>query len=724
MPILYFVTTAIAFVELLLYIIISDKKVLFYNASFFIFVFLSNLGQLFTGLSTNLEEALVANKLAYISGCLLCLFLMMLVFDACKINPNKIVRLLLYCFNITVMAVSMTAGYTDWLYKECHIEKVNGVTILVKEYGPAHLLFLVMLYGYSAVGVLILVYSLIRRRKIIYRNAVLMIIQYGIMVLCYTVGRMVLGGLDPICVAYSFSAAILLYVTYNTGLYNLDEALLTSVEKQNTQGYLLFDKKQNYLGCNNIALNFIPDLDRQALGKRINPEGSEALCKMNEIIRGYAGGNLKESISFDGKDIEISASYLYKGNRVRGYIVRITDDSKMQEYIRRLDMISTNKSNFLSNVSHEIRTPINAILGMNEMILRECTDSGIREYAMNIAYSGQTLLQLINDVLDLSKIESGRLEVIPVEYELADIIQELEAMIRPLVRKDSQEFRIEADPALPKRLYGDAIRVKQMVTNILTNAVKYTDKGLISFKIEGERSGDSCIFRYIVSDTGRGIRPCDMDCLFNAFERVDQLKNKGIEGTGLGLAITKKFANMMGGDVTVESVYEKGSTFTIIVPQKIVGSETLGDYRAGGSQKARAEYSESFHAPEAKILAVDDIKMNLTIITKLLKQTQVQITCVMSGSECVSAVKSEHFDLILLDHMMPELDGIDTLKILRGEHLCDDTPVIVLTANADVDAKSVYLEAGFSDYLSKPIAPALLEQTLVKYLPAEKVVLQ
>lgn len=724
MPVIYFSATVVTFISLIMFIIISDRKVMFYNASFFIFTFLSNLGQLFIGMSSNVEEALLANKLTYISGCMLCLFLMMLVFDACKISPNKWVRLGMYGFNITVLMLSMTTGYTDWFYKECHIEKLNGVTILVKEYGPAHTLFLIMMYGYSLAGVILLVYSLIRRKKIIYKNVILMIVQYVITLLCYTVGRKLLGGLDPICVSYSINSIILLFVTYNTGIYNLDEALLASVEKQDSQGYLLFDKKMNYIGCNDVAVKFIPELEQQNLARQLNSRCSKALDKIEEMIKVYSGESLKESISFDGKDIEISVNYLYKSNHIRGYIVRIADDSKQQEYIRRLDLVSKNKSNFLSNVSHEIRTPINAVLGMNEMILRECKDDNIREYAMNIASSGQTLLQLINDVLDLSKIESGKLEVIPVEYELAGIIQELEAMIRPLVKKDSQEFKVEASPALPKKLYGDAIRMKQMVTNILTNAVKYTDKGLITFKIDGERDGENFIFRYIVSDTGRGIRESDMSSLFTAFERVDERKNSGIEGTGLGLAITKKFAMMMGGDITVESTYGKGSTFTITVPQKVIGSETMGDYHTARRENTRTEYSESFHAPEAKILAVDDVKMNLTIITKLLKKTQIPITCVMSGKECIEAVKSEHFDIILLDHMMPELDGVDTLKILRDEHYCDDTPVIVLTANADVDAKSAYLSAGFADYLSKPLNPAMLEQMIMDYLPKEKIIRQ
>lgn len=357
---------------------------------------------------------------------------------------------------------------------------------------------------------------------------------------------------------------------------------------------------------------------------------------------------------------------------------------------------------------------------MNEMILRECKEDNIREYALNIASSGETLLQLINDVLDLSKIESGKLEVIPKEYNLADIIYELESIIQPLVNKTPLKLIIETSPNLPKTLYGDAIRVKQMVTNILTNAVKYTEEGSVVFDISGERQGDTFLFRYQVKDTGKGIKKSDMEYLFDSFERVDQLKNSGIEGTGLGLAITKKFATMMGGNIEVESTYGEGSIFTITVPQKIVGEELMGDYRTNRQENVHQKYTESFHAPDAHILVVDDVKMNLTVIKLLLKETNLQVTCCSSGKECLEAVKENSFDVIFLDHMMPELDGVETLKIIRENHYCDETPIIVLTANADVNAKEQYLEAGFKDYLSKPVDPRLLEQCLLNCLPKDK----
>ena len=404
----YLIATIVSFVALVLFIIFSDRKVLFYNASFFLFALVGNLGYYFLGRSTCVEEALVANKVTYISGCSLSLFLMMLVCDACKIVLPKLVRMVMYGLNIMVLILSMTAGYTDWFYRECRIERVNGMTILVKEYGPWHNLFLFMVYGYLAGGLILLLYSLMKRKNLIYKNVMLLLLLYISTVLCYTVGRKFFHGIDPVCISYSIGDIILLFVTYNTCLYNLDEALLTSVEKQEHQGYLLFDKHFKYFGCNSVAIKFIPELEAQPLAKKIDPSCSEVFERIYRLIKYYNGEDTQESISLDGQDIEISVQYLYKGNKIRGYIVRITDDSRQQEYIRQLD---------------------------------------------------------------LSKIESGKLEVIPVEYDLADIIYDLETMIRPLIKKDNLEFIISTGSNLPKRLYGDAIRIKQMVTNILTNAV-------------------------------------------------------------------------------------------------------------------------------------------------------------------------------------------------------------------------------------------------------------
>lgn len=721
---IYYISAMITFITLVIFISMSGRKVLFYNASFFMFILLANLGHLFLGLSKNAEEALLANKIIYFCGCALPIFLIMLVCDCCKITVSKLGRMFMYGYNCFVMGMAMTTGMNTFFYKSYDIKKINGVTVLVKEYGPGHNFFLIMLYGYMIVALGILAYVILKRRNLVYKDVLIMLFIYVDTIFCYTVGRKILAGIDPICISYAINGVLMLFITYDTSLYNIDEALLASTEKQNNDGYILLDRKFRIFGTNEIALDFIPELEKAPLAKRLDVNLNPLICEIERIVFDFEKDNSKtgDAVSVNGQDVAIAVQHLYRGNSARGYIVRIEDDSKVQGYIRQLNAVSKNKSDFLSNVSHEIRTPINSVLGMNEMIIRESQEENILEYAESIENSGKTLLQLINDVLDLSKIESGKFEVVCDNYELADLLRELEDLIHPLVEKSGLQFNVVLSDNLPKGLYGDKVRIKQMVTNILTNSVKYTEKGSITFSVAGVKSGDDFIFRYSVKDTGKGIRPEDIGVLFSAFERVDLKKNSGIEGTGLGLAITKKFALMMGGDIEVESTYGEGSEFIIKVPQKVVNSEFMGDYHEDHKKVKKDKYVPAFEAKDVKMLVVDDVKMNLTVVKLLLKETKMQIEPCSSGKACIERVKKEKYDIILLDHMMPDLDGVDTLKIIRDEHYCDDTPVIALTANVSSDAKDRYSGYGFTDYLAKPIDPVELEKMIFKYLPEEKVV--
>lgn len=385
------------------------------------------------------------------------------------------------------------------------------------------------------------------------------------------------------------------------------------------------------------------------------------------------------------------------------------------------------KSTFLSNMSHEIRTPINAIIGMNEMILRESKDENITDYSINVENSSRMLLTLINDILDFSKIESGKMELIPVEYELRSILYDCVNMAQARAEKKGLDFQINANPDIPNCLLGDEVRIKQILTNLLTNAIKYTDEGSVSLNINYTSTDLQHIFLQIsVADTGKGIRPEDKDKLFDTFQRVDQKNNRNVEGTGLGLPIAKSFVEMMQGTLTIDSTYGSGSTFTVEIPQRIIDSKPLGDIRAALRKRnvKKKEYHESFHAPTAKLLIVDDNSINLAVVTQLLKRTEINITTATSGAECLRLTSKEHFDVILLDHLMPELDGIETLHMLRKDptNQCLSTPVIALTANAISGVKKMYLDAGFQDYLSKPITGELLEHTLKNYLPDDKVI--
>lgn len=380
------------------------------------------------------------------------------------------------------------------------------------------------------------------------------------------------------------------------------------------------------------------------------------------------------------------------------------------------------KSLFLSNMSHEIRTPINAVLGMNEMILRECGDRQILSYAANIRSSGKTLLFLINDILDMSKIESGKMEIVKVEYEPENLMMDLWNVIFLRAQEKGLAIRFSTDETLPRKLFGDDVRIKQIVTNLLTNAVKYTPQGGVEMKVAYERTGEEGLNLIIsVADTGMGIRKEDMGKLFENFQRLDEEKNRNIEGTGLGMNITMSLLKLMDGDMKVESEYGKGSVFTVTIPQRIVIDEPVGDFESIRKRREEnlAGKQQFFEAPEASVLVVDDNSMNLTVFQSLLKRTKMKITTAQSGKQCLELVKKEPYHIIFMDHMMPEMDGIETLHEIRklSGFPNEDTPVIVLTANALSGAREGYLKEGFADFLTKPIDGDLLEQTVEKYLP-------
>ncbi len=409
------------------------------------------------------------------------------------------------------------------------------------------------------------------------------------------------------------------------------------------------------------------------------------------------------------------------------------------------DRANQAKSSFLAEMSHEIRTPINAVLGMNEMILRESTlargeeaavpavrDSfaSITACARNIESAGNNLLAIINDILDLSKIEAGKMDIVEGAYQLSSMLNDLNNMIFFKAREKGLDFMIDVDEALPDSLVGDKVRVRQIITNILNNAVKYTEHGFVRLTLRGDMpdtaaAGQTVRLIMTVQDTGVGIRPEDVGKMFDKFQRLDLEQNSTVEGTGLGLAITHRLLDMMGGSIEVKSEYGKGSVFTVTIPQKIVSPEPIGDFRKRFSTHvlASADYHETFQAPEARVLIVDDTRMNLTVAVGLLKGTQVQIDTATGGEEAIALAAARPYDLILMDQRMPRMDGTEALHRIRAQAdgANRNTPVICLTADAVVGAKERYIADGFTDYLTKPIDSQALERMMMAYLPKEKV---
>ena len=382
------------------------------------------------------------------------------------------------------------------------------------------------------------------------------------------------------------------------------------------------------------------------------------------------------------------------------------------------------KSQFLAQMSHEIRTPINAVLGMNEMILRETDNDSIAGYSENIQNAGRTLLSLINSILDFSKIEDGKMEIVPVNYDTAAVINDIVNMIQDRAAKKGLTLGLDIDPKLPKSMYGDDVRIRQVLINLMTNAVKYTDSGSVWLRIAVQSIESGNVILHVeVEDTGTGIKEEDINELFSSFKRFDMEKNRNVEGTGLGMTIVQKLLVMMKSELRVMSVYGEGSRFFFDIMQGIVDARGIGDYTQRLAESSHHEREGKYvWAPEARVLVVDDNSMNLTVARGLLKRSGITVDTAISGAEGIKLASLNYYDIIFLDHMMPELDGMETLKQMKERELIPDKTVLVmLTANAIVGAREEYISAGFADYLSKPIDVKQLERILAAYIPAEKV---
>lgn len=389
-----------------------------------------------------------------------------------------------------------------------------------------------------------------------------------------------------------------------------------------------------------------------------------------------------------------------------------------------IEMLNKAQNSFFSNMSHEIRTPINTIIGLNEMILREDVSDEVIEDAVNIRAAGKLLLSLINDILDMSKFQSGRMQLLIEPYHTGDMLSDIVGMLWIRAKDKKLDFNVDVSPDIPAELIGDEVRIKQILINIINNAIKYTSEGSVSMSVQCEMKEDkSCNMIYMISDTGIGIKAEDIPYLFSAFKRVDESTNKHIEGTGLGLSIVKQLVDLMGGKITVNSVYKKGSTFIIEIPQRVETVDSVGEYNfsKAGSAGRKKEYVPKFEAPEARILVVDDNEANLMVVTKLLRDTKVRIDTSSSGADALRKTLNIKYDVIFMDHLMPEMDGIECHRKIKEQTggRCRETAIVILTANADEENRALYARENFDGYMSKPVSGEELENELYNLLPKE-----
>lgn len=424
------------------------------------------------------------------------------------------------------------------------------------------------------------------------------------------------------------------------------------------------------------------------------------------------------SVAGVGATLYLTVSFLmeiYNNER------RIADKRKEE-----IEELNAAQNRFFSSMSHEIRTPINTIIGLNEMTLRENASDEINENSMNIQAASKILLHLINDILDMSKFESGQMRLNEAAYHAGDMLSDIVGMLWLRAQQKGLEFHINVAQDLPEELYGDEVRIKQILINVLNNAIKYTSEGSVTLSIQCEHLANNKVnVVYSVSDTGMGIKKESMPYLFTAFKRVDEEKNRYIEGTGLGLSIVKQFVDLMGGKITVNSVYKKGSTFMIEIPQKVISDEVIGDVDLERRHQMNrvSDYHQTFEAPNAKVLVVDDTAANLLVVEKLLRSTKVQLTTAESGAEALQKTLETPFQVIFMDHLMPEMDGIECMHLIREQigGLCKDAKIVALTANAGGDTGNLYAREGFDGYLIKPVTGVTLESELFRLLPRDMI---
>ena len=724
------------------------RKTNYFYMIMIMLMMVSNAGYLAVALSRNMEEAILADKIVYIGGCFIPPATLSLICTLTNYRLASWIKSLIYGVSGFIYGMVLTIGYSDLFYQDVYLKSYKDVMVMGHGKGIGYKLFYMVLIGHAVMEICLIFLTIVKRRKISLKNLIGLSSIVIINIYLFIVGKYINPSVEITPLTYAISCGVLVFMYRKGSIYNFDDNISNS-QKRNSNAYIMFDERLNFLGCNPMAEQIFPQLAESVVDRPLD----------NEMAAKYLAGWIHE---FDeGKEKVFTyenenAHYvcevekMYHKGKHHGYMVEMRDNTgewkylsllsshtkeleyeveKQQRIAKELELAKIEaeganeaKSQFLARMSHEIRTPINAVMGMNEMILRESEEKGIKKYAHDIKTATETLLGMVNEILDTSKIDAGMMEIIPGSYEIATLLNDLYSIMIVKAQSKNLELIFEVDPDIPGEYWGDDVRIKQVLINLLNNGVKYTNEGSVTLRISCTMAGTNAILHYRVIDTGIGIKEEDFEKLFEKFERVEKEKNRNIEGTGLGLNIASRLLNLMGSELKVKSEYQKGSEFYFDIKQKIVDIEPIGDFRDRIQLVEESEDDNILYvAPEAKVLIVDDNSMNRDVFAGLLKPTRMKVFEAASGEECITILQERKFDIVFLDHMMPGMDGMETFRIIKKKKLCEETPVIMFTANVMAGEREKFLNEGFKDFLAKPIIPEKLDEMMIKYLPKELV---
>lgn len=739
---LYIIAAVGSFVELIAFRLLIKRP----KAEYILFLtvcLIATLGYLAVSVSTSTPEAVLANKLTYLGGMFLPYFMLLTIADFCRTKLPTWLKLFLFLYSAVTLFLVLTIGYSTIYYRHVALGKYYGVTYLWKSYGPTHIMFPILLYVELILSVIVVLRAIGTQKDVTRRTTIMLLGCLFFSMTTYITERILGIPIELMAFSYVVFGFFFIHLAARIQVYDINYNLEEVFGHSMDNGYIAFNMDFCLMNFNSRAAEYFNELKKMQRGSNVYEDSSgvnRCIVKWLKSLEGSKFFPVSTTFDHNDKNFKCNANRLKGlGGRKYGYMVEIIDDTVSQQYIRLLsnynkaleesvenaEKADKAKSRFLAQMSHEIRTPINVILGMNEMTLREAHDEDILEYSDNIRTAGRTLLALINSILDFSKIEDGKMDIVEVDYDTADMMNSLIIMTSERASEKGLNFETEIPPELPSVLHGDDVRVRQVVTNILTNAVKYTAEGQVTFRVSVKDSdGKKVRLLFEVEDTGIGIREEDRERLFASFERLDEERNRNIEGTGLGISIVQKLLEMMGSSLQVESTYGEGSRFYFELEQGIADNKPMGALSGRDRTEAhRSPADERYvYAPEAKILLVDDNRMNLMVARGLFKRNSVKLTLAEGGYKALEFVMQNDYDIIYMDHLMPGLDGIETMKRMRKEGLIKgNTKVIMMTANAIVGAKEQYLKLGFDGYLSKPVNVEDLEKSLAEYLPESKI---
>lgn len=685
-------------------------------------IFMQNAGYYLEMRASNLAEAMYAIKAEYIGAAFVSTMLMIFTFRYCRVTLFNWFRNFLIGLDIFVLICVWGNEYIHLYYKNVEFVASGIMPHVVSEKGLLYVFFSVCMFGEILLSAIVSLMASIRSEDSYIKKNYILLFLSCVVPCAFYIGSIVniIDGYDPAPFGGAVGIIIFAVAIIFRRVFDVVETAHENILMELDDAIVVLDYRRGFQEANKAAIALFPELANTQYGQLVP----------NAIFNDLIDKKDDEDVKIDNRYYKVHVNELYNRNGINsnfiGYSIVLFDVTQTKEQLVKMtelkgqaDSANQAKSAFLANVSHEIRTPINVVVGMSDVILRDYEDPQLLSYANNIQTAANNLLDLINDILDFSKIESGRVTLNKDNFGADELFKDIIMVFSHKGEEKGLTFSTRIEPDIPRVLFGDSVRLKQIIANILTNAFKYTNEGGVTLRAAFEKFGDDKGNLILsVEDTGIGIRKEELDKIFEMFVRLDERLNRSVEGTGLGLNITKNLVDIMDGEIKVYSEYGKGSVFTVILPMAVVsrGDDTIGDIKLTDeiTKRERIGYS----APDAKVLIIDDSKTNLIVAKALLRDTKVKITTGSSGDECLKLVASERYDVIFLDHRMPGMDGVETLKQMnKTEHKCDGVPIIMLTANAVNNAKEFYLREGFTDFISKPISEESITNILYKYLP-------